>query len=71
VDLALAVPIMDTERARGELGWAPRYESTTALRELLQGIHDGAGFETPPLDPRASGPLRLNELRTGVGARSL
>lgn len=30
-------------------------------------MRDGAGGETPPLDPATSGTLRVQELRTGVG----
>ena len=41
-----------------------------ALLELLGGIRDGAGADTPPLDQRAGGPLRIRELLTGVGART-
>jgi nucleoside-diphosphate-sugar epimerase len=49
LDLALAVPVMDTGRIRTELGWEPRYSSTAALRELLSGISDGASTPTPIL----------------------
>lgn len=70
IDLALAVPLMDCGRIRRELGWEPRFRSTEALRELLDGLRDGAGFPTPPLDPRTSGPWRRGELRGGVGARA-
>ena len=66
VDMALGVPLMDTTRAREELGWAPRHDGGEALLELLGGMHDGAGFPTPPLVPGGS---RLRELLTGVGAR--
>jgi UDP-glucose 4-epimerase len=69
-DLALAVPVMDCSRARRELGWAPRRRSTAALGELIEGLRAGAGFPTPPLDPKTSGPMRQAEFRTGVGARS-
>jgi UDP-glucose 4-epimerase len=68
VDLALAVPLMDSGRARRELGWEPRFTATEALQELLDGLRDGAGFPTPPLSPSTSGFLRGRELRTGVGA---
>jgi UDP-glucose 4-epimerase len=34
--------------------------------DILAGLLD-AGAGTPPLDPRAGGPLRLGEFRTGVG----
>jgi len=70
LDMALAVPLMSSERARQELGWKPRVSSTEALSELLEGIRAGRGLPTPPLDPRSSGPLRIRELRTGIGART-
>jgi UDP-glucose 4-epimerase len=66
VDMALGVPIMDTTRAREELGWEPRHDGGEALLELLGGIADGDGFATPPLQ---AGGSRLRELAQGVGAR--
>jgi nucleoside-diphosphate-sugar epimerase len=69
VDLALAVPLMDTTRARRELGWTPRHSATEAFMELFDGLHDQAGGPTPPLDVRAGGPGRVRELLTGVGQR--
>jgi nucleoside-diphosphate-sugar epimerase len=69
LDMALAVPIMDTTRARTTLGWDPAVSSSHALLELMDGIRRRDGFPTPPLDPRSSGPLRLREFATGVGGR--
>jgi UDP-glucose 4-epimerase len=69
VDMAFAVPLMDTTRAREELGWEPRRSSGEALLELMGGIHDRAGAPTPPLDPATGGPFRARELATGVGSR--
>jgi UDP-glucose 4-epimerase len=69
VDLALGVPVMDTTRARTELGWSPRRTSGEALLELLDGIAHGAGGPTPPMDANAGGRFRREELATGVGAR--
>jgi UDP-glucose 4-epimerase len=69
LDLALAVPLLETTRARTELGWTPRVAADEALRELLAGIRESAGDETPPLAPETSGPLRIRELITGVGRR--
>lgn len=69
VDLALGVPLMDSGRARAELGWEPRTTATAALSELLKGMREGAGLKTPPLDPNTGWPLRLRELRGGVGER--
>jgi UDP-glucose 4-epimerase len=70
VDLALAVPLMSTERARRELGWQPRVGADEALLELLAGMRDRAGAPTPPLDAEASGPARSHEVATGIGARN-
>ena len=67
--MGLAVPVMDTRRARAELDWTPRWSSTDALLELLAGMREPAGLDTPPLDPRAGGPLRIREFLTGVGRR--
>jgi UDP-glucose 4-epimerase len=61
---------MDVSRARRELGWKPRASSLDALGELLAGIRDGVGGETPPLDPQAGGALRAGEFATGVGERN-
>lgn len=67
-DIFLRLPIMDTTRARTELGWSPRYSSRAAIEELLGGMRDGAGMSTPPLAPTTPGG-RIHELRTGVGSR--
>jgi nucleoside-diphosphate-sugar epimerase len=67
LDLALRSPLMDSSRARAELGWQPRVGATEAIADLLAGFRQGAGADTPPLDPDAGGPLRLGEFRTGVG----
>ena len=45
--MALAVPLLDTTRARTELGWEPRIGADQALRELLDGMSSGNGAETP------------------------
>jgi UDP-glucose 4-epimerase len=69
LDMGLAVPVMDTRRAREELGWTPRHSATDALLELLDGIRGSAGLDTPALAPDAGGPARLRELATGVGRK--
>ena len=65
VDLALAVPVLDTARARAELGWQPRWTAPDAVREWFAAVHDAAGLATPPLAPGHE----LDELTTGVGGR--
>jgi len=69
VDMALAVPLMDSTRARRELGWEPAHSATDALGELLAGMRSGEDFKTPPLARQSSGRGRVRELLTGVGAR--
>jgi nucleoside-diphosphate-sugar epimerase len=65
VDLALEVPLLDTTRARSELGWRPSRTSHQTLHEWLAGMRDHAGLPTPPLEPGR----HLAELRTRVGGR--
>jgi nucleoside-diphosphate-sugar epimerase len=69
LDMGLSVPVMDTTRAREELGWAPRHTADQALNELLDGIRESAELPTPALSRQAGGPLRVRELLTGVGRR--
>ncbi len=69
LDLAVHAPLLDATRARAELAWTPRRKSGEALLDLLEGIADSAGIETPPLDPDTGGPFRSEEIATGVGAR--
>lgn len=51
LDMAAAVPVMSTERARTELGWTPRHSAPQALLELLDGMKDRAGGGTAALRP--------------------
>ncbi len=69
LDLALSLPVMDTTRARTELGWAARYSATEAIAEFLAGLNAGDGMPTPPLDPAAGGRFREREVGSGVGER--
>ena len=70
LDLGLQVPLMETARAREELGWTPARGADEALLELLEGLREGAGLDTPPLAPNTGGPFRIRELLTGVGHRT-
>lgn len=56
VDMAMNVPVMDSSRARRELGWRPQYGARETLRELLDGIADGTGYAGPKLRPRGTWP---------------
>jgi len=66
LDLALQTPVMDTTRARTELGWQPTHTSRDALLDLLKGMREGEGIDTPSLEPD-SVKMRLAELGKGVG----
>jgi nucleoside-diphosphate-sugar epimerase len=68
-DMALAVPLMDSSRARSELGWHPARSGVETLAELLAGLRRGADLDTPPLARASSGPARVRELLTAVGGR--
>lgn len=68
LDMALNVPMMSSDRARAELGWEPRRSGVEALEELLEGLREGHGGGTPPLEADSGG-ARLDDLKTGVGAR--
>ena len=69
VDMGLGVPLMSTERARAELGWAPGRTAIEAISELAAGMRDGADDQTAPLARSTSGPARIREFVTGVGGR--
>lgn len=59
VDMAAGAPVMDTARARTELGWEPRISSLDAIQEVIEGMAAGAGLApSPPLKPRR--PLRAS-----------
>ena len=49
LDMALSVPLMDTTRARNELGWEPSRGADDALRDVLAGVSEGGRLPTPPL----------------------
>ncbi|GAA0530903.1 NAD-dependent epimerase [Saccharopolyspora subtropica] len=67
-DTFLRLPIMDTRRAREELGWTPRHSATDAVAAFLRGLRASAGAQTPPLRARIPGGRR-HEVATGVGQR--
>ncbi|MCU1512503.1 MAG: epimerase [Arthrobacter sp.] len=53
VDMAANAPIMDTTRAREELGWSPGRSSLQAIADVLAGMGSGAGVAgSPPMQGR-------------------
>lgn len=67
-DAVLRLPIMDTTRARAELGWWPRSTAEQALTAFAEGLQRREGGATPPLEAELPGG-RVEELKTGVGSR--
>ena len=71
IDLAVASPLLSTERARTVLGWRPLRRADDALADFVKAVGRSDGMATPPLDPATSGPARSREIATGVGKTSL
>lgn len=67
LDAMLHFPLMDTARARDELGWEPAHSATDAVAEWLAGLRSGAGGRTPPLVRRLPGGGRLREAASVPG----
>jgi UDP-glucose 4-epimerase len=65
VHLALAAPLMWCGRAADELGWEPRRDAVTTLRELVAGIADRAAAPGPPLAGDPDLPGRLGAVGRG------
>lgn len=70
MDETLQHPLVDTTRARAELGWAPQVSAVEAFVEVLEALSRGAGGDTPPMAPGGDGPLRLRELAGRAGGRA-
>lgn len=52
LDMAVHAPVLDTSRAERELGWRATWDGLDAVRDVVDGILDGAGTASPPLLPR-------------------
>lgn len=57
LDLAAGVPLMDSGRARRELGWTPVRSAADTFDELLGGFARRSGLPTAPLCPPPGGEL--------------
>ncbi|MHA6783520.1 NAD-dependent epimerase/dehydratase family protein [Pseudonocardia saturnea] len=68
IDLAFAVPLLDTTRARRELGWVPTVDARAALSEVITGMADTAATSSPALRPRSVGAELATLLRQGPAA---
>ncbi|MEP6696438.1 MAG: NAD-dependent epimerase/dehydratase family protein [Pseudonocardiales bacterium] len=65
LDLAMSAPLLDSTRAARVLDWRPTVSATDALRELVEGIGDGAGLPSPAMRPRDPAAARLAGLLRG------
>jgi nucleoside-diphosphate-sugar epimerase len=71
LDLAYAVPLLDTSRARRELDWNPTIDGLDVLREVVSGMRRGDADGTAVLRPRSvAGALRDAVSSGGVGIRN-
>lgn len=70
LDMGLGAPLMDTRRARTELGWTPRITAVDALTELVDALRAGAGGDSAPLRPRTSPDRTSDASPGGVDGRS-
>lgn len=53
IDLATSLPLLDTSRARTELGWTPQHGADDVLAEFLPALASGRGDgDSPALVPR-------------------
>jgi nucleoside-diphosphate-sugar epimerase len=49
IDLVRDLPLVSSERAERELGWAPPPDSRLIVSEFMDAWHNGTDFPTPPL----------------------
>jgi UDP-glucose 4-epimerase len=66
LDLAFTVPLLDCSRARGELSWDPKWSSTDALADLLDGVAHRIHADSPPLRPRSMLELLRRDVTEGL-----
>jgi UDP-glucose 4-epimerase len=66
VDIGRETPLLDTTRARTELGWTPVYDAAQALLETVDAMAAGAGGDSPVLRPRSDVPHRVLEIVRAV-----
>lgn len=69
LDLAFAVPLLDTARARTELGWSPAHDGRAVLQEVVDGMRDGASAPTAALRPRSVAAAVRDALQQGLVSR--
>ncbi|PRY54690.1 nucleoside-diphosphate-sugar epimerase [Knoellia remsis] len=69
LDMARRVPVLDSTRARSELGWFPRHGAREVLAEVVTGIVSGDAEPTPALRPRTWGEQLRHLVSSGPVSR--
>ena len=69
LDLAFALPLLDSGRAHRELDWAPTKDAVSVLREIVEGMKDTASDGSPVLRRRTQVGQVLSALRPGPLSR--
>jgi UDP-glucose 4-epimerase len=71
LDMAFALPLLDSTRARTELGWSPTVDAVAVFREVVEGMRTAASGPTEVLRPRTVVGAVGDALRHGhVGRRA-
>lgn len=65
IDMGYSVPLLDTTRARTELGWVPATDGRSVLEETLAGMADTSSSRTAVLRPRSVAGGLVRALRRG------
>lgn len=69
VDMAFALPLLDSTRARTELGWLPTTDAAGVIREVIEGMRTAAAGPTEALRRRTVSGTVGDALRRGPVAR--
>lgn len=69
VDMANRAPMVSCARAHDALGWRPQHAAHDVLRELIGGMAEGCGADTPALRRRTIRDGLLRFVREGTVAR--
>jgi UDP-glucose 4-epimerase len=65
IDLAFALPLLDSGRARRELGWEPAHDAASVFAEVVDGMTSAAAGPTPVLRRRTPVGALADALRSG------
>lgn len=65
LDVAISVPMLDTSRARQQLGWTPTRTGPQVLQEVVAGMLHAGSDDTPALRPRSVPGQLARALRAG------